>query len=429
MVGPMVVHKQPPHSVSASTYQGHQKQARDLPHQRDRLRLGEFIRRETASIVAEWETFARTRTPAAQNMAPLALRDHIYEILRFIVSDIVSSQTSVEQAHKAHGDKLPGPAASAAQHHAALRLSGGFDIEQMVSEYRALRFSVIKLWRTKHDDLDSQDILDLIRFNESIDQAVAESVSYYTAKSNYARDLLMGILSHDLRTPLNVISMSAHLLLNPATPKERLRPLATQIVDSEMRIAQIMNDLLDVTHARCGSGLSVTRTPMDMGIVTRQIVDEMRAAHQARTIFLDVSGNLAGRWDKARIGQVLSNLIGNAVQYSSPHSPIGVTVKGPPDEVTIAVHNEGQPIPQERMGTIFDSLTRAVTDKEGHPGSVNLGLGLYITKEIIVSHGGTIEVTSSGEDGTTFTARLPRSAEGEEGAVASADCEGQPFLE
>lgn len=150
-----------------------------------------------------------------------------------------------------------------------------------------------------------------------------------------------------------------------------------------------------------------------MGSVTRQIVDEMRSCHPTRIIFLEVSGDLAGKWDKARIGQVLSNLIGNAIQYSFQNSSIGVAVKGTSDEVTIAVHNEGIPIPQQRMATIFDSMTRAVTDKGNHPGSVNLGLGLYITKEIIVSHGGTIEVSSSEQDGTTFTARLPRSAEGE----------------
>ena len=147
---------------------------------------------------------------------------------------------------------------------------------------------------------------------------------------------------------------------------------------------------------------------MDMGLVGRQLVDEMRAVNPTRTILLDVSGDLEGKWDKARIGQVFSNLIGNAVQYSFKDSSISVTVKGGLEEVLLSVHNFGTPIPPEKFASLFASLTRAVTDEGDHAMEVNLGLGLFITEEIVVSHGGTIDVTSSEENGTTFTARFPR---------------------
>jgi len=382
--------------------------ALDDQKQVDGLRLADFIHENMDQIVGEWENFARTLTPAATDMTPLALRNHIYEILAFIVSDIKSPQTGLEQIKKSQGKKEKNPVTSAAETHAALRLAGGFDIDQMVSEYRSLRASIIKLWSVPNTVMKTQDIIDLTRFNESIDQELAESISHYTKKVSYSKDLFVGILSHELRNPLNVISMSSQLMLNMGTINERETMLAKQIIESASLISKIVDELLDLTRARFGSGLTVMRTPMDMEFVSRQCVDEMRAIHPTRTITLETSGDLKGQWDKARIGQVFSNLIGNALQYSFKDSSIGVTVKGAAEEVILSVHNEGVPIPPEKMGAIFDSLTRAITDIGEHPEAINLGLGLYITKEIIVSHGGMIDVTSSEENGTTFTARLPR---------------------
>jgi len=373
------------------------------------IRLADFIHENSKPIVVEWESFARTLIPAANNMTSLALRNHIHEILAFIVSDIKSPETSEEQIQKSRGEKEKSSIPTAAETHAALRLAGGFNIDQMVSEYRALRASVIKLWSQANTHMSGVDIIDLTRFNESIDQELAESVSHYTQKVGYSKDLFMGILSHDIRTPLNVISLSAQLQMSTGQLNERDAILATQISESAARITLIVNDLLDVTRARFGSGLPVMRTPMDMGFVSKQLVDEMRAANPTRTILLEVSGEVKGEWDKARIGQVFSNLIGNAIQYSFKDSSISVTVKGSDEEVVIAVHNEGVPIPEDEIGTLFDSLTRADTDQGEHPEAVNLGLGLYIVKDIVVSHGGTIDVASSEEGGTIFTAHFPRS--------------------
>src|SRR6202044_3565628 len=119
-----------------------------------------------------------------------------------------------EQLKKSQGEKKKSSSPTAAETHAALRLAGGFNIDQMVSEYRALRASVIKLWSVVNTHMNSVDIIDLTRFNESIDQELAESVSHFTQKVGYSKDLFIGILSHDLRSPLNVIAMSAQLMLN-----------------------------------------------------------------------------------------------------------------------------------------------------------------------------------------------------------------------
>lgn len=379
------------------------------------LRLADFIAENSNAIIEEWERFARTLTPVESDKTPLALRDHIKQILAFIVGDMKSAQTGAEQIQKSHGEKEKDPTPSAAETHAALRLAGGFNIDQMVSEYRSLRASVIKLWSVPNKEMQKLDIIDLTRFNESIDQELAESVSHYTQKVVYSKDLFVGILSHELRNPLNVISMSAQLIMNigtkAGTVNERQSMLAAQIYESTTRIAKIVDELLDLTRARFGSGFAIIRTPMDMVFVGRQLVDEMRANHPSRKVVFSCTGALKGEWDKARISQVFSNLIGNAIQYSFVDSVINVTIEGTTDEIILTVQNDGVPIPPEKIATLFESLTRAVTDAGHHPEAVNLGLGLYITKEIVTAHGGTIAVSSTEEAGTIFTVRLPRFAE------------------
>jgi signal transduction histidine kinase len=184
--------------------------------------------------------------------------------------------------------------------------------------------------------------------------------------------------------------------------------LTTKMLESANRMNVLINSLLDVTRARFGAGLQISPAPMDMGFVAHQLVDEFRVVHPARSITLEVSGNVRGEWDKARVGQVFSNLIGNAVQYGFTGSAVGVSVWGEHNLITVKVHNIGTPIPPGSLKTIFNPLTRAGSHKGNHHGSMNLGLGLFITEEVVTAHGGTIHVTSSEENGTTFTARFPR---------------------
>ena len=372
-------------------------------------RLPVFIQRNTDLIVGEWESFARTLMPSAAGMTPLALRDHIHQILAFVVCDMRSSQTATEQKEKSQGDKKQDQPVTAAQTHAAIRLAGGFNIDQMVSEYRALRASVLKLWSRSAPAFDAQDIRDMTRFNESIDQELTESIDFYTCKAAQAKELLTAILGHDLRGPLQAIMMSTELALHLGGLGDRQVMLAKQTMDSALRMNTLISKLLDVTRARFGDKLPVVRAMMNMGFVAQQIVDEVRVVNPQRTITLNMSGVLTGEWDKARIGQVFSNLISNAIQYGFQHSPVRIEVEGCSETMILTVSNDGPPIPPDKINTIFDPLTRILSNNGSLPPSANLGLGLYITKEVVMAHGGTIDVTSSEMEGTVFTARLPRS--------------------
>ncbi len=390
------------------------------------MRLAHFIRANTIPIVTEWENFAKSMAPAGDHTGSLAIRDHIDQILDFIIADIDSPETDAEQIEKSRGQKAEAPYPSAAEVHASLRYDGGFNMDQMVSEYRALRTSVVRLWKASRTSMSMEDVDDLTRFNEAVDQALKESIADYSKKQELARGLFLGILGHDLRNPLSAISTSASLLPRFGTLSTRQVMLQAQIAQSSGRATEIVEKLVDLTHSRLGSGLPIIRMPMSMGLMSHQLVDEMRAIYPQRKFDLEVSGDVVGVWDKARLAQVFSNLIGNAVQYGFRSAPIGIRVEGTPHEVIVSVHNEGDPIRPDMLDQIFHALTRGRPLRALESGTVsaNLGLGLFISKEIVTAHGGEIQVSSSQENGTVFRASFPREHrnKSQEGNTSDSDC-------
>ncbi len=372
-------------------------------------RLGSFIRANVEPIVDDWSSFARSRAPAGGNLTALALRDHIEPLLAFIANDLESPQTSSEQLRKSHGGgpREGGDALSAAEIHAVLRLNDGFDINQMVSEYRALRASVVNLWRASSDDFDVDDFDELNRFHESIDQVATESIAYYSEMVARSRTLFLGILGHDLRDPIRAAKTLAELMVTTCDLTSEQSGVADQIILCTHRAKLILEDLLDLTRLQLGSEIPISRAPMEMGALGDQLVREMRALHPERRIVLYVSGDTAGQWDCSRMGQVVANLIGNAIAHGSGRAPVNVTIEGDPRDVILSVQNEGPPIPAGKMDSIFDLLVKG-RDNNGGEASTHLGLGLYVARNIVVAHGGAIDVTSTSQGGTTFTVKLPR---------------------
>jgi signal transduction histidine kinase len=179
-----------------------------------------------------------------------------------------------------------------------------------------------------------------------------------------------------------------------------------RIASSGARMAEMVSLLLDLTRIRAGKGMPIQRRESDLGQLCRDVANEVAAAHPERRVICEVEGDLRGAWDVARLSQVLSNLIVNALQHGDPGAPVRVSAQPTSDgKATVAVHNEGAPIPAESLKTIFDPFRQA-SGKSGRGGSI--GLGLFIARSIIHAHGGTIDVSSSPEAGTTFCVLLPR---------------------
>jgi PAS domain S-box-containing protein len=225
------------------------------------------------------------------------------------------------------------------------------------------------------------------------------------ARADFERQLI-GIVSHDLRNPLSAIGLAVSVLLQRGLDARQARH-ALRIQRSAERATRMIRDLLDFTRARQGAGIPVYPKPVDLHEVVHAVVDEVHAAAPERRIDAEYTGSGAGTWDPDRLAQVLSNLLGNALQYSPPDTGVRVVSRGEEHGVVLEVHNQGTPIPPEQQPRIFEPLERGLEQPEDRGGR-SIGLGLYIVRSIVHAHGGTVEVRSTATEGTTFTVRLPR---------------------
>ncbi|MFY2558308.1 ATP-binding protein [Corallococcus terminator] len=217
---------------------------------------------------------------------------------------------------------------------------------------------------------------------------------------------LIGIVSHDLRNPLSAIQLGASVLARREDLNERTLRSVLRIQASAERAVRMTHDLLDLTQVRLGGGLPIHRRPVDLHELTQQVIDELQMSHSERRFRVESDGDAAGEWDPDRIAQMLGNLVGNALQYSPGDSRVTVRVHGEASRVMLCVHNEGPPIPDDAKERLFRPLQRARTGDSNAGRSI--GLGLFIVKHIVESHGGTVDVTSREGQGTTFIAWLPR---------------------
>lgn len=370
-------------------------------------RLADFIESNMERILAEWEQYAREYVPAGKTLDSQEIRNGAEEMLRCFAIDMRRAQSKEQQAAKSKG-RAPRTEMTdtAAQKHAADRLNSGFSLQEMISEYRALRASVVRLWiesEAEHEDLVRDD---LIRFNEAIDEALVESTARYTESIERTKNLFLAVLAHDIRNPLGAITMSAHRLRSNGSGK--VRELAERVASSSTHLRRIVDDLLEFTRVHLGSGIPISPTGADVGELAHEVVGEMSAVHPDHRIILSIEGRLDGHWDKERLRQVLSNLVSNAVQHGDCQRPIEVQARARGEQVQLSVHNWGSAIPPHEFSRVFHPLAK-LHHHEAKPGaSHHLGLGLYIAHEIVNAHHGTIDIESSDEGGTTFTVILPR---------------------
>ena len=281
------------------------------------MRLAQFITRNIETILEQWEAFAATRLPAAEHMKPLELRDHAKEILQAIAIDLSMPQTGEEQAAKSKG-LAPGmfrAPETAAQTHAILRAKSGFDIQQLASEYRALRASVLRLW-TDTCPSEASALDDVMRFNEAIDQALAESIGFFSAQVEQSRNLLLGMLGHDMRNPLQTIQMTAQYLARLNGGPD-ISKAAARLISGGAQMQALLDDLMDFSRSQLGLGIRVRPSKANLEAVCVDEVEQIRAAHPGHEVQLKVSGDCRGEWDGRRVQQLLRNLTVNAIKYGA----------------------------------------------------------------------------------------------------------------
>jgi PAS domain S-box-containing protein len=219
------------------------------------------------------------------------------------------------------------------------------------------------------------------------------------------RERFIGVLSHDLRSPVSAINLSLTLLLE----QEGLTPVMTRVLKRVLtttaRIEGMIRDLLDFSRARQGS-VPLNRAPMDLEAAVRQVADELALAHPDRVVELVAEGDTRGVWDAGRVAQMISNLVSNAILYSPAETAVAVRVRGGEEVVSLEVANQGEPLDASVKKHLFDPFRRGSASEHRH--AEGLGLGLFITKSIVDAHGGQISVVSAAGAGTSITVTLPR---------------------
>lgn len=221
------------------------------------------------------------------------------------------------------------------------------------------------------------------------------------------RERLMNIVGHDLRNPVAAILMSAQHLLKDQRFTGRQFEILAGIEHSAARMRDLIENLIELSRAHRGS-LPVNLERTDLRAICRSVIIELELGRSAQGRFqCEFTGDTFGNWDPQRLSQIISNVAGNALDHGATDCPVLLRCKGQGDFVTLEIFNQGVPIPDAQLMVLFELSARRPRSRPRGPGR-NLGIGLYIVRELVKSHHGTIDVRSTAQDGTTFVIVLPR---------------------
>lgn len=372
------------------------------------LTLGARIVANREQLVRGWEEFARSLLPGAAGLSDEELRDSIPDLLDALAASLDRPDATDPHSPLA-GSQTGTPARrleNYSRSHADTRLAQGFGLEQVISEYAALRVDVLQRCGGG-SPIPEEALAEWIAFDRSMDRCLYESVAWFIQGVSSARDLMLGVLGHDLRSPLAAISTSATVLLHDQRADPRTTNIAARVLTSATRMSRMIRDLLDFARTRMGHRLPIVTSRIPLRPLLSEAVEEMRAALPDALIHCSVEGPLEGDWDPERISQLLANLIANAYQHGDATRGIDVCARSDGEVVVISVHNAGAPIPENVRRKLFEPLMHGASTPQASVLAGSVGLGLYISREIALAHGGDIDVESSLENGTTFSVRMP----------------------
>jgi signal transduction histidine kinase len=357
--------------------------------------IAEMIRARRDALIAEWTKAERTYAERVRHLPLDELIDSLPDLLDEIADHL---ESHFEDARR------DAPSIVTAEEHGEQRVELRIPAECMIEEYAMLRRI---LTRAIARESTAPEPGELEQMHALLDLSVQKSVSAHRRRDDVTRMRLLAIVSHDLRNPLNAIVLGAAALKRRLEEADAQRAaLVKRIHDSGERALRMISDLLDYSQATFGGEIPVRPTEVDIVPVVEHIVEELRAAFPQRTVALEIAQpSVVGKWDADRLAQVLGNLVRNGLQHSVEKTTVVVRVESDDAQVTIGVHNEGAPISPNVLPRIFDAFERGDA-RDQRAG--NIGLGLYITQQIVRSHGGRVSVVSDERNGTLFRVVLPR---------------------
>lgn len=342
-------------------------------------------------VLAEWEKRVRASVKGAQALAHPVLIDTLPALYRNISEALTpgyprtSAATATPSVALEHGNERA-------------RLSS-YDVQSVICEYQIFRSTIIDILRV-HDVPMSSDEVQII--TSSIDAAIRQATTSFELTQSAFREQFVAALAHDLRTPLGNATMAAHLIQH-SMDMEQIKSYAGKIIENLSRVDEMVQDLLDTVIFHHGERLSIHPSHFDIADLIKEICEQHSATQGSK---LEVKGgSVKGWWERQALKRALENMINNAVKYGAPDTPIRIAFDEYHGRIQLAVHNEGDPIPPDQVETVFQVFRRAKAAKEG--GKQGWGIGLPFARSVAESHGGSIDVDSSKERGTTFTLDIP----------------------
>lgn len=349
------------------------------------------LRADTEEIVQRWEREIAGQIPQLARLERRTVIDHIPEFLVGLAAWLEGDEESGRRGFDAlvHG-------------HALQRLGHGVELSNLTTEYQVLRLVILE--HLLELEATRQVFESLIRLNVGLDYAVNDAIRSYTKNRDVTRERFISILGHDLRNPLNAVALATETILATPCNDPRHQRLATTGQRSADRMGRMIADVIDFAHAHLGGGIPAVPSGCNMGLLCEEAAAELRLTHPERVIRVATAGDLDGAWDRDRVLQAISNLIGNAIQHGL--DPIEVSARESPehDAVVTVVRNRGAAIPTGQLDRLFDPFRQGAS--AARPRS-SLGLGLYIVQQIAIAHGAVCTVHSDAET-TAFEIVWPR---------------------
>lgn len=341
-------------------------------------------------VFADWERAVRAGVEQAAELRHPVLIDTLP-----VFYDNIAESLTPGYSRQGGGDGTT----VAAEHGGERARVSSYDHVALIDEYQLLRRCIFEALARDGVALNHAEVLVI---DTSIDSGIKEAINAFTMVHSGLRERFTAALTHDLRGPLHATSMALEIILMTDDPA-RIRTVAAKALDNVRRMGGMVSELLDSMAFHGGQKVALELSAFDICELVRDVQLDAVSAHGVQVRMTPHS--VHGWWDRKALRRAVENMVGNAVKYGAPDTPITIKADEVHERLLLTVHNEGEPIPPEEQESIFQMYRRAESARKGKKGG--WGIGLPYVRAVAESHGGSIGVDSSRERGTTFVIDIP----------------------
>jgi signal transduction histidine kinase len=357
--------------------------------------VADCLKRNAEKIMQMWEVRARDEVSASLHQDSLVLQDSLPLYLNQLVDElstrierspakITADQVETTRIGKQHGHERAGYV--------------DYTLTQLIFEYHILRQVIFQVLEEESPlGMRERDII-----IDSIEQAVNDAATQFSQTLREIQEMFMVTLTHDMRGSVNVVKMGTQLILRRLERGDSHVDVATRMLTAVDRMDAMIQNLLDASRIRAGQSLKLDFEECYLDQLLHEVIEDLSFTHGDRFVVV-ADSTIKSKCSRKQMRRVIENLAINAVKYGAPNTPITLTLQQTATQIELTIHNQGTPIAVEAQSILFQQFRRTVSAEE----ETGWGLGLFLAKNIIEKHQGTIEVESAEDKGTSFIIKLP----------------------